>query len=59
MAEEAKPKAVSAYDCIREVPDLQNYKCKICKATYNNMTFHVADERDCPVCDNRDCAQKI
>ena len=36
----------------------QNYKCNICKAEYNNENFAVDHEKDCPVCDNRDCAIK-
>lgn len=47
------------YDCKRPVPDLQNYRCTICKQTFNNLTFDIQDERDCPICDNRDCVKKI
>jgi len=43
----------------RKVPKLQKYKCKICLQEYDNETFAVDNEKDCPVCDNRDCAVKI
>lgn len=41
------------------VPSTKNFRCKVCEQKYNNAEFEVPDERDCPLCDNRDSAKRI
>lgn len=57
MAKETVKKLV--YNLKRKIPKLQKFRCNICNQEYDNQSFAVDDERDCPLCDNRDCAEKL
>jgi len=52
-------KAVNAANLKRPIPKFKTYKCNCCRSTFNNENFAVDDERDCPVCDHRDCVRAI
>jgi len=47
------------YNVKRPIPKPKSFKCNICGATYSNENFDITNEKDCAICDNRDCAQKI
>lgn len=43
----------------REVLPIRKFKCNICLREYSSENFDIANEKDCPLCDNRDCVTRI
>ena len=54
----AKKKIIRGFIPLK-LPPFQRYRCNICLQEYDNETFSVDKEVDCPLCDNRDCAVKL
>ena len=61
--EAAKTKVSSTAEVIAAAsgvtPSTKEFRCNVCEQKYNTSEFEVPDERDCPLCDNKDSAKKI
>jgi hypothetical protein len=67
MAKKGKKKAETKVSSVAEViaaaggvtQSTKEFRCAVCEQKYNDSEFEVPDERDCPLCDNRDSARRI